>query len=196
METLLDWDAEVVLWLNQWAGRYEWLDAVEKLVVSDYFIPVGISLCILGMWFVGRDPQARDRNQRAVLRALLAIGFANLTVLILNQHYFRERPFLEHELTLLFYQPTDSSFPANPAAVAFAMAASMWQSSRKLGLIIYGLAVLWGASRVFAGVFYPTDIAAGALIGIVISHLVALALRFIEPAPTIVLGVWRRLHLA
>ena len=196
MEALLKIDSEIVLWLNQWAGRSATLDAVEKLIVGDHFIPVSISLCLLAMWFVGRDSQRRNGRQRAVLRALLAVGFANLVVLILNQYYFRDRPFTEHELTVLFYQPTDSSFPANPAAVAFAMASGMWQGSRKLGAFVYGLAVVWGLSRIYAGVFYPSDIVAGALIGIGISHLVAFTLRLIEPLPTLVLRGARTLHLA
>ena len=144
----------------------------------------------------GKRPHSRDAYQRAVLRALIAVGFANLVVLIFNQHYFRARPFEEHEIILLFYQPTDSSFPSNPAAVAFAMASGMWQGSRKLGLLLYGLAALWGLSRIFAGVFYPSDVVAGALIGVSISYLVGVALRLIEPIPTLVLRVSRTLHLA
>ena len=185
-----------MLWLNQWAGRTALLDWPEKLIVGDQFIPVCMSFCILAMWFVARDPQARNGHQRAVLRALIAVGFANLVVLILNEHYFRERPFAEHELTLLFYQPTDSSFPANPAAVAFAMASGMWQGSRRLGAFLYGLATLWGLSRIYAGVFYPSDVVAGALIGVSISHMVAIALRLVEPLPTLVLRGARTLHLA
>ena len=196
MEALLNIDSEIVVWLNQWAGRYAFLDRVERLIVSDYFIPVAISLCLLAMWFAGRDSQSRDIRQRAVLRALLAVGFANLVVLILNQHLFRDRPFTEHELTVLFYQPTDSSFPANPAAFAFAMVSSIWQGSRKLGAFLYVLAGLWGLSRIYAGVFYPSDVVAGALIGVVISYLVAVALRLIEPLPTLVLRATRTLHLA
>lgn len=196
MDTIQRIDQEIVLWLNQWAGRTALLDWLEKLIVGDQFIPVCMSLCILAMWFAARDPQARNGHQRAVLRALIAVGFANLAVLILNQHYFRERPFAEHELTLLFYQPTDSSFPANPAAVAFAMASGVWQGNRKLGAFMYGLATLWGLSRIYAGVFYPSDVVAGALIGVSISHLVAIALRLIEPLPTLVLRGARTLHLA
>ena len=196
MEALVKIDEEVVLWLNQWAGRFAVLDAVERLIVSDYLIPVSISLSLLAMWFMGRDPKSRDGHQRAVLRALIAVGFANLVVLVLNQYYFRDRPFVEHEVTLLFYEATDSSFPCNPAVVAFAMASGVWQGSRKLGAVLYGLATLWGVSRIFAGVFYPSDVVAGAMIGIVVSYLVALGLRVIEPLPTLVLRATRTLHLA
>ena len=196
MEALKTADQEIVVWLNQWAGRFTLLDAAEKLLISDYFFLVFSSLCLLAMWFVGRDPQNREIHQRAVLTAVIALGFASLVVLILNQNYFRPRPFAEHELTVLFYRPTDSSFPAHPAAVAFAMASGMWQGSRKLGLFLYALASLWGLSRVYVGVFYPSDVVAGALIGVVMSYLVAFGLRLIEPIPTLVLRATRALHLA
>ena len=196
METLRSVDTDIVLWLNEWAGRFALLDWLEKLIIGDYFIPAFMGLCLVAAWFVGRDPKSRDARQRAVLKALIAVGFANLVVLILNQHYFRARPFEEYELNLLFYQPTDSSFPSNPAAVGFAMAAGMWQGSRRLGVFLYGLAALWGLSRIYAGVFYPTDVVGGALIGVGMSYLVALAFRLIEPIPTIVLRVTRTLHLA
>ena len=76
------------------------------------------------------------------------------------------------------------------------MASGMWQGSRKLGAFLYGLAALWGLSRVYAGVFYPSDVVAGALIGVAISYLVAVGLRLIEPLPTLVLRGARTLHLA
>lgn len=196
MDTLRSVDAQVVLWLNQWAGRLGPLDAAQEFIVGDYLIPVIMALCLVAMWFVGGNLLERDGRQRAVLIALLAVGFSNLVVLILNQHYFRTRPFVEYDLTLLFYSPTDSSFPANPAVVAFAMASGAWRGSWKVGALIYGLAVLWGLSRTYAGVFYPSDVMAGAVIGVVISHLVALVFRFIEPLPTIVLRGIRVLHLA
>ena len=196
MDALARIDEEIVLWLNQWAGRWGVLTEVERLLVSDYFIPALAGLCLMAAWFLGGDHHTRDLRQRAVLRALLTVGFASLAVLILNELYFRPRPFVDHDLSLLFYQPTDSSFPAHPSAVAFGMASSMWQGSRRLGAFICVLAVLWGLSRVSAGVAYPSDVAAGGLIGIVVSYVVALALRLIEPIPTVVLRATRILHLA
>ena len=189
-------DSEIVVWLNQWAGRYAGVGWAEKLIISDYFILACISLCLLAMWFVERDPQNRDVHQRAVLKAIIAMGFASLVVLILNQHFFRARPFAENDLTVLFYRPTDSSFPAHPAAVGFAIASGMWQGSKKLGALAFVLAALWGLSRIYAGVFYPSDVLAGAFIGVGMSYLVAAAFRLIEPIPTVVLRAARSLHLA
>ena len=196
MDAVLRADEAVFLWMNQWVGHFPAWDAVVKVFISDYFVPSALSLCLLGMWFAGRDSIEREGNQRAAIRAMVALGFANLAVLIINQHFFRARPFVDHEVTLLFYQPTDSSFPANPAAVAFAMAAGVWIRSHKLGLLFGFFALLWSMGRVYAGVFYPLDVLAGAAIGITISYLVGIFLWLLNPIVTLVLRVLAYFHLA
>ncbi len=196
METFLDVEAQIVIWLNQGIGRFDLLDHVGYLVVSDYFIPLAMCFWMLGLWFSGKDLQARNRNQRAVLGAAIGLGFANLAVLTLNQHFFRERPFTEYDLASLLYEPTDSSFPANPAAVAFAAAAGIWLGNRRAALPLFSLAALWSFARVYSGLFYPSDVVAGAVIGVTVSSLVALGMRVIEPVPTWVLKGARWLHMA
>jgi len=196
MEAIKRADAAIVLWLNQWVGHFPPLDALVKITVSDYFVPMVLSLILLFMWFGGRDAQERDKYQRSAGRAMIALGLVNIAMLIVNLFVFRPRPFAEHDLALLFYQPTDSSFPAHPAALGFAVASGVWQGSHRLGKVCYGLAILWSASRVYAGVFYPTDIIGGALIGLGVSFLVALALRVLEPLPTLILRGARAIHLA
>jgi len=189
-------DEAVFLWLNHWVGHFPAWDAIVKVFISDYFVPSTLSLCLLGMWFAGRDAADRNRNQRAVIWAMVALGFANLAVFIINQHFFRPRPFVGHEVTLLFYQPTDSSFPANPAAIAFAMAAGVWARSNKLGLIFGFFGVIWAFGRVYAGVFYPLDVPGGAAIGITIALLTGLFLRLLNPIVVLVLRVLAYFHLA
>lgn len=196
MDAVLRADEAVFMWLNGWVGHFAWLDALVKLTVSDYFVPSVLSLLLLAMWFCGRDAADRERRQRGVVRAMAAMGFANLVVLIINQHYFRLRPFVEHDVALLFYQPTDSSFPANPAAVGFAMASGVWQGDRRMGALFYALATVWVASRVYAGVFYPLDVLGGAGIGLAVSEAVRWWLWSMEPLPSYVWSIFRRLHLA
>lgn len=189
-------DAAVLLWLNSWVGAFPWLDGLVRLVVGDYLIPVLLSLLLLGMWFGARDPRLRECSQKAVFAAFIGIGFANLAVLMINQHLFRLRPFYDHPLTLLFYAPTDSSFPANPAAVGFVLALGVWLGHRRLGLAAFLLAGAWALSRVYAGVSYPSDALAGAALGMTLTALAALLLRLLEPIPTLVLRLAQRLYLA
>ena len=196
MDALLELEAELVAWLNRGVGKFFLLDRATYLVVSDYFVPLLMAFWMLGLWFHGKDAGARNRNQRAVLSAAISLGFANLAVLALNQHYFRERPIAEMELANLLYAATDSSFPSNPAAVAFAVAMSIWLGNRRASALLFFLAALWSFARLYNGLFYPSDVAAGALIGVSVSCIVALALRAIEPLPTWVLKGARLLHLA
>ncbi len=192
----MELETQIVSWLNQIIGRSYLLDRATYLVVSDYFVPLAMCLWALGLWFQGKDPQARDRNQRAVLGAAIALGFANLAVLLLNQQVFRDRPIAHHELANLLYAPTDSSLPANPAAVAFALAMGVWLGNRRAGLPLFFLAGLWSFVRVYNGLFFPSDVFAGGLIGAAVACLVNLGLRAIEPVPTWVLKGARLLDLA
>lgn len=196
METLLDLDGRVVVWLNGGIGRSVILDWAGYLTVSDYFVPLAMCFWMLGLWFFGKDMEERGRNQKAVLAAAIALGFANLAVLLLDQVVFRGRPFTRFDLATLFYEPTDSSFPANPAALAFAVATAIWLYNRRAAILLFCLAVVWGLTRVYSGLFYPSDIVAGGLIGMGIAWLVTLGMRRIEPVPTWVLNGARFLHLA
>jgi undecaprenyl-diphosphatase len=189
-------DREIVLWLNQWAGQWEALDDGVRLLANDYLVPVALALGLLALWFSGKEGETRARHQRMVLHAMIALGFANLAMLVFNDFYFRPRPFNDLELYLLFYQPTDSSFPANPAALSFALASSVWLSVRPVGWVMLLAASLWSLSRVFAGVFYLSDVAGGAVIGAAAAMVVSWGLPRIEPLPTAVIRAARALRLA
>lgn len=189
-------DAKVFLWINNWVGHFSILDEIAKIVVSDYLIPAIFALILLGIWFGGAEPSTRERHQKAVFVATSALGIANLVVFIINSFYFRPRPFTHYEINLLFYQPTDSGFPANPMAVTFAIATAVWGANRKLGTILYLLAIFFALARVYAGVFYPLDVIAGAAIGIVVAYLMSKLRVLLEPLPTMVIKLARIFCLA
>jgi undecaprenyl-diphosphatase len=189
-------DLAVLLWLNGWVGHFLWMDRAVKLLVGDYLVPVLLALLLFGAWFTGNGLESRERHQRGVMRAMIAMGFASLAVWLLNQHFSRPRPFVDLDLALLFYRPTDSSFPSNPAVVGFALATGLWTGTRSLGGIAYALAAAWSLSRVYAGVSYPSDVAAGALLGIAVTVVVCEAFLALEPLPAWTLRVARRFYLA
>ena len=197
MEGLKNLDLEMVTLLNRLVGWQNWLDVIGEALVSDYLIPVMLILGLMWLWFSTDEPSSSGLPaKKTVIAAILAMAFANLAVLVLNEVYFRPRPFTEVELNLLFYRPTDSSFPSNPAALSFALSFSVLRRQRRLGLALMALASVWSLSRVFAGVFYLTDVAAGAAIGVAIALGAAWLLRWLEPLPTAVVRLIRTLHLA
>ena len=196
MEPLVQADERALLWLNGWVGYFPWLDTIVSAVVSDYMAPVLMSLVLLGLWFTGATTAARERNQRGVMTALLGLALANLAVEVIDQFLYRPRPFDTLEVSLLFYRPTDSSFPANPAALGFAIAVGVWLWNRKVGAALLGVATVFALSRVYAGVFYPLDLLGGAALGVVASLLAAALLRWVEPLPTLALRLARAVYLA
>lgn len=191
METVSQVDTEVFLWINGWVGTSPIFDRVVQWVVSDYLIPVVFSGVLLGLWFGWVDQAMRERHQRGVMLAAIAVGIASAAVKITNVFYFRPRPFDSYEVDLLFYAPTDSSFPANPVAIVVAMATGVWVANKRLGTAMYIGAFLYGFSRVYAGVFYPLDVLGGALIGVAAAYLVYIILKRIEPVPTLCLRLVR-----
>lgn len=197
------WDAQAVLWLNSLVGNSPLFDSFIRLIVNDYFVPTSLSLILLGLWVGFRGPLQRERNQRTVLSAAGAVGIACIIILLSNHLIeFQQRPFAEYAVaeqtraSFFEYRATDSSFPSEPTAFAFALATAVWLGHRRWGGFIFGLSLLFGFARVYAGVHYPSDIAAGALIGLFSGFLTTKVLmRITEPLPTLILRVARRLYL-
>ena len=129
---MLSVDERLFLWINGLAGEFQPLDTFITWVVSDYLIPVGMALALVAFWFAGQDAETRRRRQVGVFAALTSMALSSWAVYIINWYYFRPRPFVDFpdQVTLLFYQPTDSSFPANAIAAASAIAiASGWSTA-------------------------------------------------------------------
>lgn len=191
-------DEKLFLWINGIAGEFSPLDNAMEWVVSDYLVPVTLALSLVAFWFLGRDKEARKRNQIGMFVALTSMGLSSLSVLIINAAYFRPRPFDVEglDVTLLFYRPTDSSFPANPIAASVGIAAAVWAINRRLGGAMLVAVGLYGFARVYAGVHYPLDIVAGALIGAVMTVLVFKLRDLLEPLLTWVIKAARILCLA
>jgi undecaprenyl-diphosphatase len=189
-------DLQLFQLINNLAGHNDILDGLARLLVNEYFVTTMMALILVIFWFEGRDQDRRERNQRAVLRAIIALLIANIILKLCNLIYFRPRPFDSHEVNLLFYQPWDSSFPSNPATVGFSVATAVWLYNRRLGALLLVLATLFGLSRIYCGVHYPSDVIAGALLGALSAYLVVRRGGFIDPVISLIIRTGRRLYLA
>src|SRR3954462_11320144 len=86
----------------------------------------------------------------------------------------RPRPVLEG-LPPLGGAPSSLSFPSAHATSSFAVATAMTRAD-SLGAIAFVLAVALSLGRPYLGMHYPSDVFAGALLGVVIGLLVPLSL--------------------
>ncbi|MGB3439544.1 MAG: phosphatase PAP2 family protein [Actinophytocola sp.] len=111
----------------------------------------------------------KGATRRAGLRGVAAIGFASLAASGVGKRLFpRRRPAAE---LLPIYRrmtkrPTSSSFPSGHAASAFAFASAVAMEHRGAAGAVLPLAAAVGYSRVHTGVHWPTDVVAGAAIGV------------------------------
>lgn len=178
LELIIQVDQSIVLWLSHLVGKSAILDRIMILLASDYFVPVTISLILLYIWFMGRDFAERDRNQKAAVCAAITIGIGMGFILVTNSiwrhpHPFQDMPQLIDPVTNhIFYPIHDPSFPSSTSALTFAAAAGVWQFNRKWGLILLVPAILMPLAKVYAAVYYPSDIIGGAILGILTAYFI------------------------
>jgi len=148
--------------LNDFAYHHPWIGDIAKFFANDALFVV-IALLVAGWlaptWIVS-EPLRRG-IAAAGFSALLALG----AVQVINHLYDRARPFAHHAHHLLISHGADASFPSDHASALFAVSFALLLRRRSTGWIALLIALMVSVARVMVGVHYPTDVAAGILIG-------------------------------
>ena len=123
----------------------------------------------------------RYRRQGVILLAGLAAGVLVGNVCLKNL-IARPRPcWLDDSVTLLISTPTDYSFPSGHTLSSVIGATVLTKTNRKFGWVAIPLAAVIAFSRLYLFVHYPSDILAGAALGVAIGEAVyALGLHWAE----------------
>jgi undecaprenyl-diphosphatase len=184
MSVLNPFDAGIISFFNRFAHRSWAFDAFIELSSSYLFRVAGIVPLIWWAWFKNGEHSADSPETNSAREILLYGAFSCLVALAVSRVLsavlpFRERPLrapgLHFQLPYsqnLFALLGWSSFPSDHAAVYFTVAMSLYFVSRRAGLFALAWALLvTSLPRVYLGLHYPTDIIAGALIGIGVAYL-------------------------
>ena len=83
-------------------------------------------------------------------------------------------------MLLLIPHPGGFSFPSGHTGASFAAASALFFSRNKFGVFAFVVAALIGFSRLYLYVHYPSDVLAGALIGIMLGWLGNILVAFIR----------------
>jgi len=114
----------------------------------------------------------------ALICSFFAMGIAGLTDLAITLVWKRPRPFIAHadvvNPDVSNLRVDFASFPSSHTYIAFAIATSIYlYGHKKLGAILFILAIFVAISRVGMGLHYLSDIIGGALLGVasgIIAH--------------------------
>ncbi len=155
-------EGSVLLWLQN-SIRTPWLDALFSFYtkLGDaglVFLLASLVLLLL--------PKTRKMG----LCTLLALGIGALCTNVILKHLVaRPRPWLDVAgLIPLVDERDPNSFPSGHTCAAFAFAsAGLWSFPAKwIKALTLGFAALMGFSRLYVGVHYPSDVFAGAMVGL------------------------------
>ena len=147
--------------INDWAGHVAAVDTVMKLAATDLIylvLPLAFAL-----WFLPGGSAERALRQRVWLAIMISVVAGLFLAALVAQLYSDARPFVSRTDTrLLVSHAADNGFPSEHATVSFAVAGTLIWWRRSIGFLAIFLASLIGFARVFVGVHWPSDIAAGA----------------------------------
>ncbi len=101
------------------------------------------------------------------IEALVILFISQIIVQALKKMLSRERPYVIIEkLNTFGINLSDYSFPSGHTTASFSIATTLALNIPGLTYFVFILATIIGISRIYLGVHYPTDVAAGIILGV------------------------------
>ena len=171
-EWLSNIDKSIVLWIYQnsnstFDGLFPFYTDIHK---NSWFIIPAVLLIIY--FFIHRYKRA---GVTYFLFLLLSLGVSDYAGKMVKNNFPRMRPYTVKELNITEKSPAGptSSFYSNHTSNMFNFATYTSHFFPAAKAVLFAIALLTGYSRMYNGVHYPTDVLAGALMGLLIGWLFA-----------------------
>lgn len=166
LETLLNLDGGFLLFLQ---------DSVRNPILNSIMIFI-TSIGDGGIiWIAATIALLIPKKTRKVgiMSAVALLGSLLINNNLIKNIVQRPRPYVTFtDLQIIIPQPSEFSFPSGHTSSSFASAAVFYRHlPKKFGVPAVILAALIGFSRLYVGVHYPTDVLAGAVMGILLSYM-------------------------
>jgi undecaprenyl-diphosphatase len=151
-----------------------WVATHRVAALNDVFVGLGTIEKLGLVWILAAIAIAATRGAGVRVTLALAVGVGLTTLaadgvsFLLKDVTHRTRPFDAHPEIHPLYVVHSSSLPAGHAATAFAGATVLAYLESRAAPILFVVAALIGFSRVYDGVHYPTDVLAGAGVGVLV----------------------------
>jgi undecaprenyl-diphosphatase len=158
-------DEALFHWLN--GGAHPALDAAARIASSRLFC-FGI-LALAELWVLARRRASGVGWVLAATAAIIATD--TLGARILKPWFGRFRPCYAlpaAQVQVLVFAGNSGSMPSLHSATAFAAATVLSFERPRFSPVYFGIAALIGWSRIREGVHWPSDVAAGALLGLLL----------------------------
>lgn len=141
--------------INQLAGENQYVDFL--MVFASKYLSYAMVATICIIFLLGIVKQNKQDRYGAIHTFLLMVIGLSINALLGAIFYF-PRPFVNHQVHLLYAHSADSSFPSDHATTSMSMAAGLRWIDKPLSWLFVALSIWIGFSRIYVGHHYPLDI--------------------------------------
>jgi len=157
---------------HHWVGTL--FSDIEKASIPVMVLITGV------LWFLSR-PGGDRKWKLACGSGFASAALAFATTFVIHHVYDRPRPYMSHRISHPWSNTTDATFPSDHTTVSFAIAFAVLSFDVPAGVIFLVIAAIIGIGRLFIGAHYPSDVAAGVVIGLIVAGVVVRLLpRFVS----------------
>ena len=169
-ETLEKWDRELFIYLNQLGSASFDTFWIFVTKIENWIFLYGIFL--ISIWKYFKKKEAILVSLFTVLTFLISYTLKFFTKSLIQRLRPNNLPELSETIRVLQF-PIDFSFFSGHAAVSFAVTSFLVINLKKFTKSVYFFytwPILFSYSRIYVGVHFPSDIVAGACLGMMIGY--------------------------